>query len=192
MIKYYDTYEEAAAVEGCEEVLFNNNKKSKMYLKFKPARETGEVYRDMDGHMFTMGFDAWIIATPPAPKKIKFEHEVIGVSSFFELAESFKSGELYFDAMGYPDCKRKIETELHLSQLYFQGYKIYRRIEKSVKWYDDLDALSYPIPLIHSDGEIATWTKDEIKREGVIRTSHNWIPATREEVQQLLNNVWEG
>jgi len=59
----------------------------------------------------------------------KFEYVEFKCKSFFELSEPFNLQELYFDANGDKDKKSKVLTELHLSQLFFRGAEIYRRIE---------------------------------------------------------------
>ena len=63
------------------------------------------------------------------------------------------------------------------------------------EWYEDLDALKFPLPMKDiEDGEVCSWSREAIvehlsKREqGFLKT---WRPATKDEVQTLLDNVYQ-
>lgn len=203
---YFDTYEEAAAVEGCEVVLTTgpNWVGGRDYKgKFVPTTKVGGEYciPGKPKSFYSIGDNAWIIATPPKPRKTKVTYELVTDLTNNEIAKAMIDGEVFYNQYGgvsYSWNDGRFESHIG-SAINIEG-NFYRRIEKPVEWWEDLDSLKYPIPLKHTpSGSITSWDRDDIEDNLELDEipdndyfKINWRPATREEVQQLLDNVWEG
>lgn len=135
-----------------------------------------------------------IIATPPKPKKTKVSYELVTDLDTNGIAKAMIDGETFYNNDGSESYKWGGGLFINQSykEIIVKG-KFYRRIENSLEWWEDLDSLKFPMVCVYKDnGSFAIWDEDIFK--GMTRLDYvkNWRPATREEVQELLNNVWEG
>ena len=134
--------------------------------------------------------------------KTKVNYELVTDLTINEIAKAMIDGEVFYNnCASYYWSGSRLEME-HEGETYdfifHLGIKFYRRIETPCEWWEDLDSLKYPIPLKHTpSGSITSWDRDDIEDNleldeipGDDYSKINWRPATREEVQQLLDNVW--
>ena len=196
MDTYFDTYEEAAAVEGCEVVIKSKGR----YIPC--TQDTKNIITPIGVWNKTLQYSNWVVATPPPKtKKTKVTYELVTDLTINEIAKAMIDGEVFYNQYGgvsYSWNDGRFESHIG-SAINIEG-NFYRRIEKPVEWWEDLDSLKYPIPLKHMpSGSITSWDRDDIEDNLELDEipdddyfKINWRPATREEVQQLLDNVWEG
>lgn len=117
-------------------------------------------------------------------------YELITDMTTNEIAKAMIDGEVFYNDDGRYEYywDGRIFTTSIGGYLSITG-DIYRHIEKPVEWWEDLDSLKFPIALvgIHSNDIVVA---NKLYDPELIAKTHR--PATKEEVQQLLNNVWEG
>lgn len=106
------------------------------------------------------------------------------VEEIWDLKDDFNKGNLYHRICG---SYQKITTTRMLG-FKLKNSTVYRRVTK--EWYECLDDLSYPFPLVASDGTIFSVTREWLETMFISNTIVNVRPATKEEVQELLNNVF--
>ena len=133
--------------------------------------------------------------------KTKVSYELVTDLTINEIAKAMIDGEVFYNYDGRYEYywDGRIFTTSIGGYLSITG-DIYRHIETPCEWWEDLDSLKYPIPLKHTpSGSITSWDRDDIEDNLELDElpdddyfKINWRPATREEVQQLLDNVWEG
>ena len=123
--------------------------------------------------------------------KTKVSYELVTDLTINEIAKAMIDGEVFYNQYGgvsYSWNDGRFESHIG-SAINIEG-NFYRRIEKPVEWWEDLDSLKYPLAIIDINGKITTVSRYEmVQWKGVYK---EWRPATREEVQTLLDNVWDG
>jgi uncharacterized protein YqkB len=77
--------------------------------------------------------------------RAKVEYVKCEKSSIFNLCEMFELKELHFDANCDESKKLPVETERHLTQLFFSDSPIYRKVEAEITWQDEVNSCIYDI-----------------------------------------------
>jgi hypothetical protein len=120
-------------------------------------------------------------------KKTKTEYVKVEFGKPSEAVTAWEDGELYTKVSdntfavidSAPDVLRYL-------------YRLYKKVEVEIPWYERLDDFSYPLALIDECGDICQWNSATEIEQAVTLYEYKFIgPATKAEIKVLLDNAPE-
>jgi hypothetical protein len=117
-------------------------------------------------------------------KKTKTEY-IKTDKEIWDLKEEFKAGLVFTrTSMGKFN---KIPHIQSLAQCLY-NHNVYIKTEIEIPWHERLDDFSYPLAMIYIEsGSFSVWRKEEL----IWSSQGEYRPATKAEIQVLLNNAPE-
>ena len=125
--------------------------------------------------------------------KRKVTYELVTDLNTNEIAIAMIKGEVFYNSYGTRSYRWEgtAFVDSNNDVVYLVG-EFYRRIETPVEWWEDLDSLKFPIALVNKKyNEMSSFTKEELKCNMLFMQAGEWRPATKAEIQVLLDNAPE-
>lgn len=151
------------------------------------------VFYSIDGHLRSLmaepikpaGCKKLTVADFTQPVKTKTEY-IKTDKEIWDLQEEFKAGLVYWD---FRDDVGLIKADERTRLRVLFRHDLYIKTEVEIPWHERLDDFSYPLAIFESKGGVCSFSKKELKGLGQYYDSMR--PATKAEIQVLLNNALE-